>query len=254
MRTRLVKNIVLEKKKTYEISLTLAWRLYFLETLIKKITKSRFSGNIFFGGPLIDQMIYGGEYSDTLEIYLENVALNKFNISRLFKDILFDLKWKVDDIKLISDAHTRKYKVDLLCYEKDWEQVISVIIMERVKDFPKTIITRFKGIYYDNFLIRTYCIEDLISSCFIKFIFFNNIKDLDKISMIYKKIIINEMELKQSLKKIDLAFKLNLSNDELRNKMDEIKGDLKLQDIWKKNHDESWEEVMILVEGIIKLL
>jgi len=253
MRTRLIKNIVSEKKRNYKISLTVAWRLYFLETIVKKIAESK-SDNVVFGGDLIDEMLYGGNMADAIELYLDHMALNKFNISRWFKEIFKGTNWVIEDIKLLSSSGIRKYKIEILCQEKDWEQVISMKIIQKKEAFPKSVMTKFDGLYYNNFLIRTYSINDLVADSFIKFMFFDNMNSLEKIGNIYKKIILNEADVRESLERLFLYYEKVIDKDELRLKMDKLVNDLNLKNGWEKKNNVTWEEMMVLIEGIIKLL
>lgn len=257
MRTRQAKSIALKKKKEHGLSLSVTWKLYFLETIIKKASESKYNDKIIFNGNMFESTLNNENPYDTeVEILVDDMALNKFSISKMFNEILNGLKWKIDNVRLISFIDIRKYQINIICQEQEWEQVISMIVSERKKPFPTSILSRFEGLFYKGFLIHTYSIGDIVAESFLNALILDKkkIASLRKIELIYRQIIVNDNEIRESIINLLKMYNISLDIERLNLAKKALLEDETLRSEWEKRMKFSLDEIAVLLEGIINVL
>lgn len=146
---------------------------YFMESILRRISKSNERDNFVFKGGFLLSNIMGLDKRATMDIDLELIKTQKISASKIlekFKSIL-----NADDIDGIR-YHILKYtdirkehkysgiNISVLCQIENIKQVISIDIASGDVITPKEIVYEFKSIFSNqDFSILAYNIETMLS-------------------------------------------------------------------------------------------
>ena len=144
---------------------------YFLEVILKKLSKSSYANHYIFKGGFLLSNVIGVESRSTVDIdfLFHKQSLSEENVQQQLDDILTESK---DDIQfLIQSITTIKesddyggYRATILCQLENIKQIIHLDIATGDVVTPKPITYDYKAIFYDeNFPIIAYTIETILA-------------------------------------------------------------------------------------------
>lgn len=144
---------------------------YFLEVILKKLSKSSYANHYIFKGGFLLSNVIGVESRSTVDIdfLFHKQALSEENIQQQLNDILTESK---DDIQfLIQSITTIKesddyggYRATILCQLENIKQIIHLDIATGDIVTPQPITYDYKAIFDDeNFPIIAYTIETILA-------------------------------------------------------------------------------------------
>lgn len=144
---------------------------YFLEVILKKLSKSSYANHYIFKGGFLLSNVIGVESRSTVDIdfLFHKQSLSEENVQQQLDDILTESK---DDIQfLIQSITTIKesddyggYRATILCQIENIKQIIHLDIATGDVVTPKPITYDYKAIFYDeNFPIIAYTIETILA-------------------------------------------------------------------------------------------
>lgn len=144
---------------------------YFLEVILKKLSKSSYANHYIFKGGFLLSNVIGVESRSTVDIdfLFHKQALSEENIQQQLNDILTESK---DDIQfLIQSITTIKesddyggYRATILCQLENIKQIIHLDIATGDIVTPQSITYDYKAIFDDeNFPIIAYTIETILA-------------------------------------------------------------------------------------------
>lgn len=144
---------------------------YFLEVILKKLSKSSYANHYIFKGGFLLSNVIGVESRSTVDIdfLFHKQSLSEENVQQQLDDILTESK---DDIQfLIQSITTIKesddyggYRATILCQLENIKQIIHLDIATGDVVTPQPITYDYKAIFDDeNFPIITYTIETILA-------------------------------------------------------------------------------------------
>ena len=144
---------------------------YFLEVILKKLSKSSYANHYIFKGGFLLSNVIGVESRSTVDIdfLFHKQSLSEENVQQQLDDILTESK---DDIQfLIQSITTIKesddyggYRATILCQLENIKQIIHLDIATGDVVTPQPITYDYKAIFYDeNFPIIAYTIETILA-------------------------------------------------------------------------------------------
>lgn len=144
---------------------------YFLEVILKKLSKSSYANHYIFKGGFLLSNVIGVESRSTVDIdfLFHKQSLSKENVQQQLDDILTESK---DDIQfLIQSITTIKesddyggYRATILCQLENIKQIIHLDIATGDVVTPQPITYDYKAIFDDeNFPIIAYTIETILA-------------------------------------------------------------------------------------------
>ena len=144
---------------------------YFLEVILKKLSKSSYAKHYIFKGGFLLSNVIGVESRSTVDIdfLFHKQSLSKENVQQQLDDILTESK---DDIQfLIQSITTIKesddyggYRATILCQLENIKQIIHLDIATGDVVTPQPITYDYKAIFDDeNFPIIAYTIETILA-------------------------------------------------------------------------------------------
>lgn len=179
---------------------------YFLEVILKKLSKSSYANHYIFKGGFLLSNVIGVESRSTVDIdfLFHKQSLSEENVQQQLDDILTESK---DDIQfLIQSITTIKesddyggYRATILCQLENIKQIIHLDIATGDVVTPQPITYDYKAIFDDeNFPIIAYTIETILA---------------EKLQTIYSKSFLNsrskdfyDIYILSKLKKDDIDF------------------------------------------------
>ena len=144
---------------------------YFLEVILKKLSKSSYANHYIFKGGFLLSNVIGVESRSTVDIdfLFHKQSLSEENVQQQLDDILTESK---DDIQfLIQSITTIKesddyggYRATILCQLENIKQIIHLDIATGDVVTPQPITYDYKAIFDDeNFPIIAYTIETILA-------------------------------------------------------------------------------------------
>lgn len=144
---------------------------YFLEVILKKLSKSSYANHYIFKGGFLLSNVIGVESRSTVDIdfLFHKQSLSEENVQQQLDDILNESK---DDIQfLIQSITTIKesddyggYRATILCQLENIKQIIHLDIATGDVVTPQPITYDYKAIFDDeNFPIIAYTIENILA-------------------------------------------------------------------------------------------
>lgn len=144
---------------------------YFLEVILKKLSKSSYANHYIFKGGFLLSNVIGVESRSTVDIdfLFHKQSLSEENVQQQLDDILNESK---DDIQfLIQSITTIKesddyggYRATILCQLENIKQIIHLDIATGDVVTPQPITYDYKAIFDDeNFPIIAYTIETILA-------------------------------------------------------------------------------------------
>ena len=144
---------------------------YFLEVILKKLSKSSYANHYIFKGGFLLSNVIGVESRSTVDIdfLFHKQSLSEENVQQQLDDILIESK---DDIQfLIQSITTIKesddyggYRATILCQLENIKQIIHLDIATGDVVTPQPITYDYKAIFDDeNFPIIAYTIETILA-------------------------------------------------------------------------------------------
>ena len=144
---------------------------YFLEVILKKLSKSSYANHYIFKGGFLLSNVIGVESRSTVDIdfLFQKQSLSEENVQQQLDDILTESK---DDIQfLIQSITTIKesddyggYRATILCQLENIKQIIHLDIATGDVVTPQPITYDYKAIFDDeNFPIIAYTIETILA-------------------------------------------------------------------------------------------
>ena len=144
---------------------------YFLEVILKKLSKSSYANHYIFKGGFLLSNVIGVESRSTVDIdfLFHKQSLSEENVQQQLDDILTESK---DDIQfLIQSITTIKesddyggYRAIILCQLENIKQIIHLDIATGDVVTPQPITYDYKAIFYDeNFPIIAYTIKTILA-------------------------------------------------------------------------------------------
>lgn len=144
---------------------------YFLEVILKKLSKSSYANHYIFKGGFLLSNVIGVESRSTVDIdfLFHKQSLSEENVQQQLDDILTESK---DDIQILIQSITTikesddygGYRATILCQLENIKQIIHLDIATGDVVTPQPITYDYKAIFDDeNFPIIAYTIETILA-------------------------------------------------------------------------------------------
>ncbi|UUM25491.1 nucleotidyl transferase AbiEii/AbiGii toxin family protein [Mycoplasmopsis agalactiae] len=172
---------------------------YFMEGVLRRISKSNERDNFVFKGGFLLSNIMGLDKRSTMDIDLEMIKVQKISTAKIIEK--FDNILKVDEedgikyqiLKYTDIRKEHKYSgisISLLCQIENIRQIISIDIASGDVITPKEIVYEYKSMFSNqNFSILAYNIETMLAEkleTIFSFGYFNTrFKDFYDVYVIY---------------------------------------------------------------------
>lgn len=211
------------------------YQLFFLEKVIELISKSRYESKIILTGNLILNQMLNKNPADDLElvIIIKDIAINKFNINRLFKEILVlddEFSFNILDIEKCSNGYILNlYGKYGMVYQKF---KLRITYLNRYN----SLYIEYKGILSDKTVnVQVLSLEQLIALKLTNILLNNNysIKDFYDLYLMSKSEKINFRELDKLVREIMIEKEKKLNFEKVMQKLENVKEDSKLKLKWE---------------------
>ena len=144
---------------------------YFLEVILKKLSKSSYANHYIFKGGFLLSNVIGVESRSTVDIdfLFHKQSLSEENVQQQLDDILTESKeaiqFSIQSITAIKESDdSGGYRVTILCQLENIKQIIHLDIATGDVVTPQPITYDYKAIFYDeNFPIIAYTIETILA-------------------------------------------------------------------------------------------
>lgn len=146
-------------------------KVFYLEELLRRISKSKFKENLIFKGGMLFSNIIGIEKRCTVDVdfSLKKIQSTEKNLIDMFNIILDndneDIKFNLDQIKPIETD--LEYPCFRMCFNAKLENEVEKIIVDigvGDKIFPKPLEYQYKSFFGESyFLLNSYTLETFFS-------------------------------------------------------------------------------------------
>lgn len=145
---------------------------YFLESLLKKLSKGKYSENyIFKGGFLLSNVVgIGSRSTMDIDLLFQNVLISEEKVFEMLNESLRvneedEIKYEIMNIQSIKEQDRYGgYRVSILCKFENLRQVIPLDIATGDVITPQPINYSFSSVFgYEKIYIKAYPIETIIA-------------------------------------------------------------------------------------------
>lgn len=140
---------------------------YFLEVILKKLSKSSYANHYIFKGGFLLSNVIGVESRSTVDIdfLFHKQSLSEENVQQQLDDILTESKDDIQSITTIKESDDYGgYRATILCQLENIKQIIHLDIATGDVVTPQPITYDYKAIFDDeNFPIIAYTIETILA-------------------------------------------------------------------------------------------